>query len=92
MPMQIIFGSGVVTGRFALGSNEPLGKPTYNVDILDDGIEVTSKVVDGSNLTVKGMVVDKGTPSDSNDCKPMSILGKRKRYMTNEYIVVFNGM
>jgi hypothetical protein len=26
--MQAIFGSGVATGRFAMGSNEPLGEPT----------------------------------------------------------------
>ena len=53
MAMQIIFGSGVATGRFAMGSNEPLGKPSDIVDILDDGIEVTSEFVDASNLTGK---------------------------------------
>jgi hypothetical protein len=26
--MQAIFGSGVATGRFAMGSNEPLGEPS----------------------------------------------------------------
>ena len=45
MAMQIIFGSGVATGRFAMGSNEPLGKPSDIVDILDDGIEVTSDLL-----------------------------------------------
>jgi hypothetical protein len=90
MPMQIIFGSGVATGRFAMGSNEPLGKPTEVVDILDDDIEVTSEFVDCSNLTGKGKAVDKGTPCDSNDSKPN--LGKRKRFMTDEDVVVFNGM
>ncbi|ONM19646.1 10A19I.15 [Zea mays] len=79
MPMQIIFGSGVATGRLAMGSNEPLGKPTDMVDILDDGIKMTSEFVEGSNLTGKGKTVDKGTPGDSNDSKPMSKLGKRKR-------------
>ncbi|XP_023156871.1 uncharacterized protein [Zea mays] len=78
MAMQIIFGSGVATGRFAMGSNEPLGKPSDIVDILDDGIEVTSEFVDASNLTGKGKTVDKGTPGDSIDTKPMSNLGKRK--------------
>jgi hypothetical protein len=92
MAMQIIFGSGVATGRFAMGSNEPLGKPSDIVDILDDGIEVTSEFVDASNLTGKGKTVDKGTPGDSIDTKPMSNLGKRKRYMTDEDVVVFNGM
>lgn len=28
LPMQAIFGSGVATGRFAMGSNEALGQPT----------------------------------------------------------------
>jgi hypothetical protein len=75
-----------------MGSNEPLGKPTDMVDILDDGIEMTLEFVDGSNLTGKGKTVDKGTLGDSNDSKPMSKLGKRKRYMTDEDVVVFNGM
>jgi hypothetical protein len=88
--MQIIFGSGVAIGKFAMGSNEPLGKPTDIVDILDDGIEVTSKFVDCSNLTNKGKTVDKGTPGESNDNKPN--LGKKKRFMTDEDVVVFNGM
>jgi hypothetical protein len=78
MPMQIIFGSGVATCRFAIGSTEV-------VDILDDGIEVTSKFVDCSNLTGKGKTIDKGTPGDSNDSKPN--LGKRKRFMTDEDVV-----
>jgi hypothetical protein len=89
MPMLIIFGSGVATCRFAMGSNEPLGKPTDIADILDDSIEVTSKFVDGSDLTGKGKTIDKGTPGNSNDSKPMSNLKKRKRYMTNEDVVVF---
>jgi hypothetical protein len=73
-----------------MGSNEPFGKPTEVVDILDDSIEVTSEFVDCSNLTGKGKTVDKGTPCDSNDSKPN--LGKRKRFMTDEDVVVFNGM
>uniref|UniRef100_A0A804LXZ9 Uncharacterized protein n=2 Tax=Zea mays TaxID=4577 RepID=A0A804LXZ9_MAIZE len=39
-----------------------------------------------------GKTVDKGTPGDSIDTKPMSNLGKRKRYMTDEDVAVFNGM
>uniref|UniRef100_A0A804NM66 Uncharacterized protein n=1 Tax=Zea mays TaxID=4577 RepID=A0A804NM66_MAIZE len=58
--------------------------------IRDDGIEVTSKFVDCSNLTNKGKTVDKGTPGESNDNKPN--LGKRKRFMTDEDVAVFNGM
>ncbi|AQK52915.1 10A19I.15 [Zea mays] len=85
-------GLPVATGRFVMGSNEPLGKPSDIVDILDDGAEGTSEFVDVSNLTGKGKTIDKGTPSDSNDSKPMSNLGKRKRYMTDEDVVVFNGM
>ena len=59
MPMQIKIGSGVATGKFAMGSNEPVGKTTDIVDNLDDGIEVNSKFVDCSNLTNKGKTVDK---------------------------------
>ncbi|AQK75273.1 10A19I.15 [Zea mays] len=53
---------------------------------------LTSEFVDASNLTGKGKTVDKGTPGDSIDTKPMSNLGKRKRYMTDEDVAVFNGM
>ncbi|PWZ05829.1 hypothetical protein Zm00014a_034054 [Zea mays] len=67
MPMQIIFGSGVATCRFAMGSNEPFDKPTDIADILDDNIEVTSKFVDGCNLTGKGKTIDKGTPGFVSD-------------------------
>uniref|UniRef100_A0A804RB80 Uncharacterized protein n=3 Tax=Zea mays TaxID=4577 RepID=A0A804RB80_MAIZE len=80
----------LLAGKFAMGSDEPLGKPTDIVDILDNGIEVTSKFVDCSNLTNKGKTVDKGTPGESNDNKPN--LGKRKRFMTDEDVAVFNGM
>jgi hypothetical protein len=71
MPMQIIFGSGVAIGRFAMGSNEPLGKPTDIVDILYDGIEVTSEFVDGSNLIGKGKMLTRVplvTPMISSLC------------------------
>ncbi|KAL5661604.1 hypothetical protein ACJX0J_028729, partial [Zea mays] len=37
-----------------------------------------------------GKTVDKGTPGESNDNKPN--LGKRKRFMTDEDVAVFNGM
>uniref|UniRef100_A0A804MTW1 Uncharacterized protein n=1 Tax=Zea mays TaxID=4577 RepID=A0A804MTW1_MAIZE len=62
------------------------------VDLIDDGIEVTSEFVDASNLTGKGKTVDKGTPGDSIDSKPMSNLVKRKRYMIDEDVDLFNGM
>ncbi|AQK69749.1 10A19I.15 [Zea mays] len=39
---------------------------------------------------IKGKTVDKGTPGESNDNKPN--LGKRKRFMTDEDVAVFNGM
>ncbi|KAL6846440.1 hypothetical protein ACP4OV_023888 [Aristida adscensionis] len=32
LQMQIIFGSGQATGRFAMGSNEPLGTPSEMTD------------------------------------------------------------
>uniref|UniRef100_A0A804QHW5 Uncharacterized protein n=1 Tax=Zea mays TaxID=4577 RepID=A0A804QHW5_MAIZE len=56
-----------------------------------------STLVAGEDLNPSGCVkryegktVDKGTPGESNDNKPN--LGKRKRFMTDEDVVVFNGM
>jgi hypothetical protein len=51
---------------------------------------LTLESIDCSKLTGKGKTLEKGTPSDSNDSKPN--LAKRKRFMTNEDVVVFNGM
>jgi hypothetical protein len=51
---------------------------------------IVSEFIHCSNLTGKVKTVDKGTPGDSNDSKPN--LGKRKRFMTDEDVVVFTGM
>jgi hypothetical protein len=46
--MQAIFGSGVATGRFAMGSNEPLGDPSdaTTIDVDADAPAATGTAFD----------------------------------------------
>jgi hypothetical protein len=46
--MQAIFGSGVSTGRFAMGSNEPLGEPSdaTTIDVDADAPAATDTASD----------------------------------------------
>ncbi|KAJ1275961.1 hypothetical protein BS78_05G176900 [Paspalum vaginatum] len=51
LPMQTIFGSGQATGRFAMGSNEPLGIPTDMGQLEPDNKTETINLEDVTNLT-----------------------------------------
>ena len=75
--MQTIFGSGVATGRFAMGSNEALGQPSEQDTIdLDTDAPAPSKE-DGP--------AHKEKPDDKK-------LGKRKRGLSEEDVVLVTGM
>ncbi|WVZ89944.1 hypothetical protein U9M48_036289 [Paspalum notatum var. saurae] len=81
MPMQIIFGSGQATGKFAMGSNEPLGTPTDFGQAATETIDLSEPEVtngDGSN-SVEGPKhsADKGKDG-------VQALGKRKRVSEEE--------
>ncbi|KAL6607059.1 hypothetical protein ACP70R_042712 [Stipagrostis hirtigluma subsp. patula] len=78
--MQIIFGSGVATGRFAMGSSEPLGKGAeeafdVDADMADAGKE------EGQQEEAQGG----GQKRDAGKKKADSpTLGKRKRISEEE--------
>jgi hypothetical protein len=76
--MQTIFGSGVRTGRFAMGSNEPLGQPAEQDTIDLDNDAPAAMKEDGPSRKGKG---------DDNK------LGKRKRGgLTEDELTLVTGM
>ncbi|WVZ57763.1 hypothetical protein U9M48_008108 [Paspalum notatum var. saurae] len=81
--VKIIFGSGVATGRFALGSNEPLGNPsqaeTIDLDMPEGGTEPTD--TPSSCEVSDGKKKGEGTS-----------LGKRKRVFNDDDQVVMTSM
>ncbi|WVZ53387.1 hypothetical protein U9M48_004338, partial [Paspalum notatum var. saurae] len=92
VPMQTIFGNGQATGRFAMGSNEPLGTPidlsqldndTKTETItLDDMVNQTpdaSKSIEGSKHSDEKLKVGSASGSGSG-----SGSGKRKRISEEE--------
>ncbi|KAK3158878.1 hypothetical protein QOZ80_2AG0142800 [Eleusine coracana subsp. coracana] len=81
LAMQIIFGGGVATDRFAMGSNEPLGQPPSH----DESVESPpAKPVDSTHCT----------KSTGNTGAPEAVvLGKRKRVaLTEEEGAIMLGM
>ncbi|KAL6893815.1 hypothetical protein ACP4OV_007913 [Aristida adscensionis] len=68
MPMQIIFGSGVATRRFAMGSNEPLGDASDQQAPID--LDADEK---------KPEDIAKGEGSDGKAKGEGASTGKRKR-------------
>ncbi|KAL6596684.1 hypothetical protein ACP70R_047327 [Stipagrostis hirtigluma subsp. patula] len=78
--MQTIFGSGVATGRFAMGSNEPLGRP----------VEVEKPIDLDGDETVESP--PKGNPAASTEVKSKgdaATLGKRKRVTVGDDEISF---
>ncbi|KAL6647983.1 hypothetical protein ACP70R_012207 [Stipagrostis hirtigluma subsp. patula] len=70
LPMQIIFGSGVATGRFAMGSSEPLGRPAESNEAVDVDPEET---VDSPGIGKSPESAGTKTKSDA------AVLGKSNR-------------
>jgi hypothetical protein len=85
--MQTIFGSGMATGRFAIGSNEPLGVNSYQAD---SGLGK----VEGSH----GNHVGKDKPDQGEGSKATELLisdGGRKRkkpYFSEEDVLIMIDM
>jgi hypothetical protein len=75
--MQTIFGSGVVTGRFAMGNNEALGQPSKQDTINLD--------TDAPALSKEDEPAHKEKPDDKK-------LGKRKRGLSEEEVALVTGM
>jgi hypothetical protein len=68
--MQTIFGVGVATGRFAIGSNEPLGHPTAEQETIDLEKETPAK--------------NKQEPSSSKVKAHAEDNNKKKRVLSDE--------
>ncbi|WVZ94541.1 LOW QUALITY PROTEIN: hypothetical protein U9M48_040421 [Paspalum notatum var. saurae] len=88
MPMQIIFGSGQATGRFAMGSNEPLGTPT---DLGQTENETQTETInlcgddDNNNQTnVGSKSVDGPKHSDEKGKGAGSSTGKKRKITEEE--------
>ncbi|KAF8696273.1 hypothetical protein HU200_037176 [Digitaria exilis] len=81
LQMQNIFGSGVATGRFAMGSSEPLGTPAEQETIDLDG-EAPPPVLPTQN----------GEGSGSNAKGEQQGLGKRKRVVLDDEVAFFIGL
>jgi hypothetical protein len=67
--MHTIFVSGIATGRFAMGSNEPLGAPSPPTEYGTDSQESETIIIDG--------------PDKPFTAPPAG--GKRKRGTLDEY-------
>ena len=76
--MQTIFGSGVATGRFAMGSNEALGQPAAEQDTIDLDSEAPPTAKEDATSSKK-KVDDKKS-------------GKRKRMLSDEDSVLLTGV
>jgi len=86
--MQIIFGSGVATGRFAMVSSEPLRQPADGVINLEDQDDAA---------IVKGKVDErkykKGKCQGHKDEEGVDKKGKRKRVvLSDEDATLLTGM
>ncbi|TVU14108.1 hypothetical protein EJB05_37554, partial [Eragrostis curvula] len=90
--MQMIFGSGVATGRYAMGSNEPLGKPTDQGvhDVNSDTTEQNHTDAEYPKATDPKSAESSKTQDSSKDVP--TNLGKRKRLMSDEDCQMFMGM
>ena len=78
--MQNIFGSGVATGRFAMGSSEPLGEPQDH-----ETIDLDTKAPKTPTLSAVTSAADKGKGV-------ASATGKRKRGFSEEEAEVYGGL
>jgi hypothetical protein len=66
--MQTVFGCGVATCKFAMGSNEPLGQPT-DYEPIDLEADPTNNRDGGSSTKGKHDDCSKGKQGDSNKGK-----------------------
>ncbi|KAJ1283303.1 hypothetical protein BS78_03G118200 [Paspalum vaginatum] len=87
MPMQIIFGSGQAIGRFAMGSNEPLGTPTDFTQLENDTETETINLCgddDNINQTNVGSKSVEGPKQTDEKVKGAGSSSRKKRKITEE--------
>ena len=68
--MQTIFGSGMATSRFAVGSNEPLGVNSYQADC---GL---GKVEGSHGNHAARDKTDQGKAARQLSCLPLMVVGR----------------
>ncbi|KAJ1258462.1 hypothetical protein BS78_10G077000 [Paspalum vaginatum] len=93
--MQIIFGNGLATGKFAMGSNEALGSPSDFVEssLLGDGPKSGLKTMDVSKLFEEGTKNHEEAGGASGSSSGATAGQKRKRSMLSEEdTLVLTGM
>jgi hypothetical protein len=78
--MQIIFGNGQATGKYAMGSSEPLGTPS---DFAESSMKIDASE-DTRGGKIEGAEAGKSEPG---------VGGKRKRsVLSEEDVILFTGM
>ena len=89
--MEAIFGGNQATGRYAMGSNEPLGTLTNigqgDIDTVEDNIDLGGTEADSGKGTPSGMEGSKGS-----DAKGQEERGGKRRKLSLEEIDLMNGM
>ncbi|KAK3129045.1 hypothetical protein QOZ80_6BG0470750 [Eleusine coracana subsp. coracana] len=78
--MQINFGSGMATGKFAIGSNEALGQPYVDIETIDVDAEAPppqSETAPAATRDIKDKVKSDATS-----------LGKRKRAVVDDSALI----
>jgi hypothetical protein len=76
--MQTIFGCGVATSRFAMGSNEVLGQPSTEQETIDVDNDAPAHA--------------KEDPSASKDEEKAEEKKKRKRVLSEEDVATMTAM
>ena len=77
--MEACFANKLATGKFAMGSNEPLGKPTT---LNGEGIAAATPIVLDFDLGGIGAPTPASTPATTPS--PTATNNKRKRVMSEE--------
>jgi hypothetical protein len=89
--MEAIFGGNQATGRYAMGSNEPLGTPTDigqgDIDTVEDITDLGGTKADSGKETPSGMEGSKGS-----NAKGQEERGGKRRKLALEKIDLMNGM
>ena len=89
--MEAIFGGNQAIGRYAMGSNEPLGTPTDigqgDIDAIEDVTDLGGIEADSGKGTPSGMEGSKGS-----DAKGQEERGGKRRKLASEKIDLMNEM
>jgi hypothetical protein len=92
--MEACFGNKLATGKYAMGSNEPLGKP-IEVEQPGKPIDLESQATDGEGFVDSQAAFDFGVHgSDATTPSPSSSNRKRKRasILSDEDTIQVNNM